>query len=415
MEYKDKKQAVLEAIFADDPMDLLQVRPATTQARTTDDRLVAAFQEIATFWEKHHRLPSAEGGIQEHQFLSRLRNLQSDPRKVNLLQELDAHGLLKMELPPIENTIASAKEIGSLDDIFADDTFSFFDDDTAAELFDLQHVGHPSDRAEADFVAQRQPCKNFEQYEAVFKSVQQDLAGGRRKLLQFKEDNLREGKFYVHNGILLLLERAAIEEKEEDYKSGGRTRKDGRTRVIFENGTESNMLFRSLYKALLANGKAVSDHEYEIAEVLAKNFNLVTEADEESGYIYILRSKSQKPEIKTIKNLYKIGYSTTPVMERIKNASKEPTYLLAEVELVSEFKCYNLNAQRFEQLLHNFFAEVCLNIDIFDYKRERRMPREWFVAPLPVIQRVIEMIVSGEIIGFRYNALKEEIEVSHSK
>jgi hypothetical protein len=411
MDYMDKKQAVLEAIFADDPLDLLRVRPATTPARNTEDRLVAAFQEISTFWEKHHRLPLAGGGVQEHQFLSRLRNLQSDPHKVNLLQDLDQHGLLRMELPPIENTNVQEKELGSLDDIFADDTFSFFDDDTEAALFDLKHVDQASDRAEADFVAQRKPCKNFEQYEGVFKSVQKDLAGGKRKLLQFKEDNLREGKFYIHNGILLLLEEAAIEEKEEDYKSGGRTRKDGRTRVIFENGTESNMLYRSLYKALLANGKAVSDHEYEVSEELAKNFNLVTEADEASGYIYILRSKSQHPEIKALKNLYKIGYSTTPVMERIKNASKEPTYLMAEVELVSEFKCYNLNAQRFEQLLHNFFGEVCLNIDVFDHKRERRTPREWFVAPLPIIQRVIEMIVSGEIIGFRYDALKEEIEV----
>lgn len=411
MEYKDKKQAVLAAIFADDPLDLLRVRPAATPARTMDDRLVAAFQEIVTFWEKYHRLPSAQGGIQEHQFLSRLRNLQSDPRKVHLLQDSDVHGLLKMELPPIENTIDREKEIGSLDDIFADDTFSFFDDETASELFDLKHVGQSSDRAETDFVAQRKPCKNFEQYEVLFKSVQKDLAGGNRKLLQFKEDNLREGKFYVHNGILLLLEKAVIEEKEEGYKSGGRTRKDGRTRVIFENGTESNMLYRSLYKALLANGKAVSDHEYQISEELVKNFNLVTEADEESGYIYILRSKSQNPEIKSIKNLYKIGYSTTPVMERIKNAAKEPTYLMAEVELVSEFKCYNLNAQRFEQLLDNFFAEVCLNIDVFDHKRERRMPREWFVVPLPVIQRVIEMIVSGEIVGFRYNSINENIEV----
>jgi hypothetical protein len=327
-----------------------------------------------------------------------------------LLQDLDVHGLLKMELPPIENTIAREREIDSLDDIFTDDTFSFFDDDTAAELFDLKHVGQASDRAEADFVAQRKPCKDFEQYETVFKAVQKDLAGGKRKLLQFKEDNLREGKFYVHNGILLLLQEAAIEEKEEEYRSGGRTRKDGRTRVIFENGTESNMLYRSLYKALLANGKAVSDHEYEVDEELAKNFGLVTEADQESGYIYILQSKSQNPEIKALKNLYKIGYSTMPVMERIKNAAKEPTYLMAEVELISVFKCYNLNAQRFEQLLQIFFAEVCLDIDIFDHKRARRRPREWFIAPLPVIQRVIEMIVSGEIVGFRYNAMREEIE-----
>jgi hypothetical protein len=39
----------------------------------------------------------------------------------------------------------------------------------------------------------------------------------------------------------------------EKYKSNVRNRKDGRTRCIFENGTESNMLYRSRYKAFLAN------------------------------------------------------------------------------------------------------------------------------------------------------------------
>ncbi len=410
MDNQDKKQATLDSIFADDPLDLLRVRPQISAARSMDDRLTAAFQDIVVFWEKYHRLPASDGGVQEHRLLARLRNLQSDPRKIEMLKAADRYDLLEMELPYDPATATSGPPISTLDDIFADDMLNLLEDDaTATALFDLKHVGDAPDRAESDFVAQRRPCNDFEQYEARFKAIQKDLAGGKRKLLPFKEDNLREGHFYIHNGILLFLEKADIAQKVEPYKSGGRARKDGRTRVIFENGTESNMLYRSLYKALLANGKAISEHEYEVSGQLAKNFNHVQETDQETGYIYILRSKSQNPTIKTIKNLYKIGYSTTPVPVRTKNALQEPTYLMAEVELVSAFTCYNLNPQRFEQLLHNFFGAVCLQADVFDHKGRRYTPREWFVAPLAVIQRVIELIVSGEIVHFRYDPLGERI------
>lgn len=408
MESRDKKQAALDAIFADDPLDLLHVKPAASAARSMDDRLVAAFQEILTFWEKYMRLPAGDAGVQEHQLLARLRNLQSDPRKVELLKPIDLYGLLEMVLPDLP--FDGDGVVATLDDIFSDDLFNLFEDDaTATALFDLKHVHHAADRAETDFVAQRRACTDFEAYESRFKAVQKDLSEGNRKLLPFKEDNLREGHFYIHNGMLLFLEKADVEQKAESYNSGARVRKDGRTHVIFENGTESNMLYRSLYKALLTNGKAVSEHEYVVAEQLAQNFNAVAEADQETGYIYILRSRSQKPELKNLKNLYKIGYSTTPVAERIKNAMKEPTYLMAEVMLVSAFKCYNLNPQRFEQLLHNFFGAVCLQADVFDEKGRRYTPREWFVAPLHVIERVIELIVSGEIVHFRYDALREQI------
>jgi len=408
MENRDKKQAALDAIFADDPLDLLRVKAAASPARSMDDRLVVAFQEILTFWEKYGRLPAADGGVQEHQLLARLRNLQSDPRKVELLKPTDRYGLLEMALPDVPFDGDGA--VATLDDIFSDDLFNLFENDaTATALFNLKHVPSVTGRAETDFVAQRRPCTDFEVYESSFKAVQKDLSEGTRKLLPFKEDNLREGHFYVHNGVLLLLEKADVEQKAESYSSGARVRKDGRTRVIFENGTESNMLFRSLYKALLANGKAVSEHEYAVAGQLAQNFNAVTEADQETGYIYILRSRSQKPEIKNLGNLYKIGYSTIPVAERIKNAVKEPTYLMAEVTLVGTYKCYNLNPQRFEQLLHNFFGAVCLQADVFDEKGRRYTPREWFVAPLQVIERVIELIVSGEIVHFRYDALREQI------
>lgn len=76
-----------------------------------------------------------------------------------------------------------------------------------------------------------------------------------------------------------------------------------------------------------------------------------------------------------------------PVEERIKNSTEDPTYLMAPVKIISTFECYNLNPQKLEQLLHNFFGESCLNIDIYDKHGKRHTPREWFIAPFEVIEK----------------------------
>lgn len=211
---------------------------------------------------------------------------------------------------------------------------------------------------------------------------------------------------------MLFLEETNLETDNVTLPSGDRVRKDGRTRIIFENGTMSNMLYRSLDKALLHrdnDGKIVSHTDEEIEKELFDNVNSVSEEDLETGWIYILKSKSTHKDIEPLTNLHKIGYSTIPVPERIKNASKEATYLMADVEIVASYKTYNLNAQKFENLIHRFFAEVCLNIDIFDDKGRRITPREWFVVPLPIIDKVIQLILSGDIVNYKYNAEIEQL------
>ncbi|MFN5371341.1 MAG: GIY-YIG nuclease family protein [Bacteroidia bacterium] len=138
-------------------------------------------------------------------------------------------------------------------------------------------------------------------------------------------------------------------------------------------------------------------------------FTDITNEDKEAGYIYVLSSKSTDSQIREIKNLFKIGYSTTPVENRIKNAAKEPTYLMASVHVEAEYKTFNMNTQKFEQLLHNFFGSSCLNIDIFDEKGHRHMPQEWFIAPLHVIDQAIHYIISGEIVNYKYDSTSKEI------
>jgi hypothetical protein len=322
------------------------------------------------------------------------------PEKREILASRDKYGLLKFK----------EQEISSLDDILNNDMLGLLNDRSEG-LFDFKHIKSEDARASADFVARRKPCKDFDKYEPVFKEVQNDLSIKDRSLIAFKEENLREGDFYVHNGLLLLLEKVEFEEGVQEFKSGSRVRKDGRTRVIFENGTESNMLYRSLYKSLLANGKAVSANINKVNENFIERFSNVTEEDEEAGFIYILKSIGDRPEIKSIPDLYKIGFSTTHVEERIKNAINEPTYLFAEVDPVAVFKCFNMNTQKFELLLHNFFGSSCLNVDVYGKNGQRYTPREWFIAPIKIIEQAIQLIINGKIVSYRYDPIENQIVV----
>ncbi|HEA29466.1 MAG TPA: GIY-YIG nuclease family protein [Leeuwenhoekiella sp.] len=393
----DKKKT-LDDIFNDDEFGILDSKPTKSSVKSEDERLIESFQEINDFFIKNNRKPEATN-VTEFKLLSRLKALGNDPKKIDVLKTYDTYNLL-----------GANKEVKSVSDILQDDDLGILDTDETLSIFKLEHVPSSAERAESDFVAQRKAMKDkeFLPYESMFKKIHKELREGDRQLFAYEnaDKNLKAGSFYVLNGVLLYLEDLNIETENISLPSGGRLRKDGRTRIIFENGTMSNMLYRSLDKTLLnsANdGRIVSHTTSEIENELFNNVNSIKDEDKETGWIYVLKSKSSNQEIVSIQDLYKIGYSTVPVPERIKNASKEPTYLMAEVRIVEAYKTYNLNAQKFENLVHRFFGEVCLNVDITDDKGRRITPREWFVVPLPVIQKVISLILSGEIVDWRYD------------
>ena len=394
---ENKKKTLQDIFDEDDDLGLLNIKTSATSLRSEDEKRLADFEEINVFFEKNQREPIEKKAPQEHQLATRLKKIRENEANKTLLLAYDKFNFLGV----------STKKIESFDDIFGDDALGLLDDDDLG-LFDLRHVKSSKDRESADFVAKRKPCADFDQYAAIFKQVQQDLRENKRKIVEFNLGNLREGHFYVHNGILFLLEKVEITKQEHYKEDGTRVRADGRTRCIFENGTESNMLKRSVEKILYANGKAISEHEDTLNKALQQNANAVTEHDQATGFIYVLRSKSKDEKIKSLGNVYKIGYSTTAVEDRIKNAEKEPTYLMAAVEIAATFECYNFNPQKMEQLLHNFFGEACLNIDIFDKKGQRHTPREWFVAPMQIIEQAVMYIISGEIVDYQYDFTKQK-------
>lgn len=389
----------LQELFDHDPLGLLIVKHSNSPARNEDERLLASFQEINDFLEQNNREPIEGNGPHEHPLWARLKSIRANPTKSEMLKNHDTYGLLSTE----------PKKPLSIDDIFNNDPLGLLEDDSTG-LFELKNI-KPTDknRAESDFIARRKPCKDFGKYEQSFKDVQKDLKEGKRKLIEFKLGNLRQGAYYVHNGILFFVEKIQITNKEHYKPDGKRVKEDGRTRCVFENGTESNMLKRSIEKLLYINGQAVTENEDQTNNDFTNKFNNITEDDKEAGFIYILKSNSDKKEIKEIQNLFKIGFSKTTVEDRIKNAFQEATYLMADVRIVMAFKCYNMNPQKLEQLLHNFFGSSCLNIDVFDKNGNRHTPREWFIAPLSIIEQAIHYIISGEIIYFKYDPTNEEI------
>ena len=326
--------------------------------------------------------------INEFMLASRLQGIRANPDKVKTLLPFDFYNLLRCE---------DTKSV-SVEDILGDDPLNLLSmDDTDGDIFSLKHV-KKSDRIRPDFVSRRNKCKNITEYEAMFESVHSDLKAGRRKLVEFKEKDLIEGRFFVLRGILVFLEKSDDMQQEFNYDSGSRTRSDGRTRCIFDNGTESDMLFRSLYKALLKDGFGVSDREEP-----QKTKTEISEEDVQNGYIYVLGSLSTDPQIVGMKDLYKIGCCSGDVTERIKNAANEPTYLMREVKVLLTVRCFNINVFNFERTIHDFFGKSNVVFEVFDKNGNKHYPREWYIVPLNVIEETINLIVDGEIQNYEYN------------
>lgn len=389
------KKLTLDDIFNDDTFGILDTKAKATQVKTDEDRLIDEFEEINVFFDKNHREPS-QGSMSEYALMARLKKVRNDEVIKKTLKPFDRHNLLghvDIDSPTLE-------------DVLNDDS-GILDTSDDLSIFKYRHIPKEEDRAKTDFMAKRKPLgdREFAPYEKMFHKVHQEIKDGKRKIIEFKnvDNELEAGRFYFIDGVMIFLESTEESRKDSNLKSSMINRKDGRTRTIFENGTVSNMYYRSVSKAIY-NGGAKMVSELDRAEQL-DSFDIIeniNDEDESSGWIYILKSKSQRPEIKDIQNLYKIGFSSTPVEERIKNAKNEATYLYDDVAIVETYKIYNLHAKKFEQLIHRVFASACLDIE-FDIKDNLRVnPREWFIVPRNVIEEAIKLIVSGEIINYYY-------------
>lgn len=393
-----EKRYSLDDILSNDPLCLLGINKPIVKSKSEDEKLIESFEEINKYYEAHGKEPKKSKELFERKLASRLENLRNDLDKINKLIQIDRYNLL--------NLFSEAKNI---DDIFSNDFLGIFSEIDNTNLFDIKYISVKEERNDADFVAKRSICKEFTKYENSFIKVHKEIASGERLIIPFNIKNLNPGSYFILNGQLMYVESIDKSQGKMNFKTGNRIREDGRTRCIFENGTESNMLYRSLEKALNLKGKSVTKLATEISSQVLSEIN---SCDRECGWVYVLKSKSTNPNISSIPNLYKIGYSKNKVAYRIKNAERESTYLMNEVEIVATFKCYNMNTYKLEQLIHTFFESVCLNIEVIDLNGKIQKPREWFTVPYSEIEKAINFIINGTIFKYQYDKeLKKIIEV----
>ena len=376
-------EALLDAALASDEDGLLE-EPTKEHRLTTEDRLDRAFLEIAEFYRTHGRRPSSQTrNIAERRLGARLDGFLADQVRADAVADLDDFGLLTTESPP-----------KNIDELLAHDDLDLLGGDD--DIFDLTPLPSRIVTDKDVEVAKRKQARDFSQFENLFKVKHAELAAGDAVLRNFSGiSTIRQGSFFVLGGVMLFVSEVG----ERDYKvSGGSYRSRERLRVIFENGTESSMYRTSLAIRLAEqNGRAVvpADHALSLDEL--------GDADIETGHIYVLRSLSSDPQIAGLEDLHKIGFSRTPVSQRIKNAIHEPTYLMAPVEVVADYRVYNMRPSALESLIHRVFSNVRLNLSQVGPNGEIYNPSEWFIVPINAIDQAIEMTVNGDITDFTYD------------
>lgn len=372
----------LQAIF-DDAGDLLDL-PEKPKKITTTDRLERSFIEIIEFVREHGHEPSATTReIAERKLGARLAGIRGNPEKVELLRDADEFGLLDEPQAP-----ASLEDLLSLDS--SDDGLGLLDDPTG--LHDIASLPvETRGRTEPEEIASRSKCHDFKSFEMLFKQKHEELRAGVSKLVPFQgQATVRAGAFFVLNGVMLFV----AEMSDTMAVPGIRIRHKQRTRTIYENGTESNLYDRSLASQL---------YEKDGFEIVPAHYEIFEE-NEATGWVYVLRSLSDDPQITGRENLYKIGFSTTPVEKRIANALNEPTYLMAPVEIVETYRTYNMKTSALEHLLHRVFADARLKINQTGVDGRTYNVTEWFEVPLSAIREAADLIVSGDIVDYMYDS-----------
>ncbi|MDQ3001217.1 MAG: GIY-YIG nuclease family protein [Fibrobacterota bacterium] len=352
-----------------------------------DERIIAGFEEIQQFVKQQGRSPQhgQDKDIFERIYAVRLDRLRAQEECRTLLSPFDPQGLL-----------AGGDTVQEVSPEYMND------DELAAELggstgiTELRHVRSKSEIEAAEEIANRERCADFNQFEPLFQKVERELKSGTRKALRFGQDAaINRGNFFVLSGQMVYIAEVGEEIKAPNGAS------DARLRAIYSNRTESNLLRRSLQRALYKDdaGRRLTDPD------LGPLFgDSLAEEDQESGTIYVLRSHSNHPFVAEHRKLiHKIGVTGSKVETRIANAANEATYLLAEVEIVATYKLVDINRTKLENLIHRIFAPAQLDLTIHDRFGNPVQPREWFLVPIAVIDEVVHKIRDGSISDVIYN------------
>lgn len=373
----------------------LEVAPAKAASHTPrEERIMAGFEDILRFHVAHGRAPQhgEERDIFERLYAVRLDQLRQLPEAHTLLAGMDGPGLLKgaaaaaaVDVDGLDEDALLA-ELGMTDAVPADPN----------DITVLRHVRSSSDKRAAEEIAERLLCADFVQFQPLFEQAERELKANIRKTLRFgRNASIACGNYFIVGGQLAYVAEVGEAIRAPNGES------DARLRLIYANGTESNLLRRSLQRALYKDdtGRRLTDPD------MGPLFGDTAEPEDlESGTIYVLRSQSSHPFVAQHRELiHKIGVTGGKVEARLAGADKDATYLLADVVVVATYKLHNLNRIRLENLIHRLFGPAQIDVTIEDRFGQPVKPREWFLVPLHVIDEAVQRIRDGTIAALAYD------------
>ena len=386
----------LDDIFNHDDLGLLaDVKPVTAKA-DENAMVLQTFKEVESFFRRHGRLPNNDGNLDEKILDRKWQALLNNKQHCETLRQYDTLNLLR---PSEKTECCKAENVVTLEDIFNNDDLNLLDVGNT-DIFRMEHIPQRAANGspyEDENNAVRKPCTDFWRFEAWFKQIHHMLKHGEAHFERLKTETfLQPGDVFLLHGALCYVADFA---ETEDRKS---TRGNRRLRVIYENGTESNILTRSLARAVYkdGNGKKIM---LSSAELLPDILTANSPQDLVTGQLYVVRLLQPKPEFATYRNLYKIGFTTGTVEARIADAENDTAFLESKVVPVLSFECRNINPHTFERLLHAFFAAQRVNIRLIGKNGKIYIPHDWFDVELEVIEKAAEYIINGTINQYRMN------------
>ena len=376
------------ALLAELGVEVEQTKAASRTPR--EERIIAGFEEIQRFVDSLGRAPQhgEDRGAFERIYAVRLARIREQEECRALLTPIDRQELLTagtetaLTLPDDMDDDALLAELGI--------------EAKAPDITELRHVRPTAEKRAAEAIASRRKCEDFETFRPLFEQVQQELDKSIRETRPFElKAEIVPDQFFIVGG-----QKAYVAEKAKEF-TNAQGRRDARLRVIFDNGTESNMLMRSLQRALHKDDAGRRITKPTAGPLFADQ---TADDDEASGTIYVLRSKSNDPFVAENRDLiHKIGVTTASVEARIAGARLQPTFLMADVEVVATYQLYNINRSKLENLIHRVFDPARLEIEIKDRFDNPVVPHEWFLAPIDAIDDAVEKIREGTITRYSYD------------
>lgn len=398
-----------ENILTEEDNELLAALGVEVEAKKSithtkeEERIIAGFEEIQKFIEEYGRLPEhgENKDIFERLYAVRLDQIIKLKDHKILLGDLDYQNILDGNY---DNTINTAEDLSD-EELLAK---LGVDDDVDDSITKLRYVKTRSEKRAVEEMANKKVCEDFEQFKPLFDEVKKEIDIGYRNTIRFRKDagftkaSLNEAQFVIIGGLI-----AYIANIGEFFKAPN-SEDDARLRVIYANGTESNILLRSLIRAMYKDETSRFVSEPNLGPLFSGENS---DDDLESGTVYVLRSLSNHSLITDNRNvIHKIGVTGQEVKKRISNAKNDPTYLMADVEIVATYKLANINRMKLEKVIQKFFGNANLEIDVKDRFGKLVKVKEWFLVPMFIIDEMIDKIKDGTIEDYYYNTASAELK-----